>query len=367
MAGFYNLDKQPIKGIPGVLQRFRKATPEEIAEPVAAEPETPEAASAVEQIASAAPPEQEKARAIVQSAAEQPTQVDALKERLADKAKMSHGELIALGLLNTLPALLGGALGGAEAGSAAASAGLSGTQVISDAFKDRKKTAVDADVAAKAAQDKAALQAGELAAKGSEGQKDRDLKLKIAQMELGAKQSVRDDKLTEGEKAVDKDYAKDKNNWESGGRTGFIKNLDSLKEAVKGIKSGGLTGILPDRLTSDAVLQQRQRVNSAIQDSLRPLLGAAFTAEEGERVLKNAFNEAASPEANKESLNALIKRIEKTVEINDAKAKYFRENRSLAGFDANAATPQSTGPQKADHELTEEEIDAEIARLSGAQ
>ncbi len=154
----------------------------------------------------------------------------------------------------------------------------------------------------------------------------------------------------EGQKALDKDYAKDYNDWTSTGSSSLEKNLKALEEARDALASnpdltGGFTGALGDRLTSDDVLKQRQKVGSAVQNSLKATLGSQFTEKEGERILKNAYNEAASSGTNKESLNALINQLREQGAANTAKAKHFEQNKgTLQGFTA----PQSDVVSKRD-------------------
>lgn len=143
----------------------------------------------------------------------------------------------------------------------------------------------------------------------------------------------------EGFSALDKDYAKDYNDWTTSGMSTLEKNLKSLEEARDALKTdpsltGGTTGMFNDRVTADRVLKQRQKVNSAIQGGMKATLGTAFTEKEGERVLKNAYNEAASPETNLGSLDAAIADLRAKGKANEAKARYFEKNGTLNGFQA---------------------------------
>lgn len=145
-------------------------------------------------------------------------------------------------------------------------------------------------------------------------------------------------KLTEGEKAVDKDYSKDYNDWNSSGKTVLNKNLELLRQAKSSLEkdpslSGGFTGVASDRFTADKVLKQRQKVGSAVMNSLKATLGSQFTEKEGERILKNSYNEAASSDTNIESLDAIINQLEQQAANNDAKARYFEQNKgTLKGY-----------------------------------
>lgn len=183
----------------------------------------------------------------------------------------------------------------------------------------------------------------QLAFRMQDRQDDRDFKKQMlaqgAQDKKDLLAAKQNEGKSEGIKALDKDYAKDYNEWTSSGNSVLEKNLQSLEQAKESLKkdpslTGGLTGIFGDRLTADRVLDQRQKVGSAIQSSLKATLGAAFTDKEGERVLKNAYNEAASPETNIASLNRVIEQLRAQKEANNEKAKYFEQNKTLNGFSA---------------------------------
>ncbi len=175
-----------------------------------------------------------------------------------------------------------------------------------------------------------------------------------------AAQAKADSGVTEGRKALDKDYAKDFNDWTSTGRSTLEKNLQALRDASAALDAdpsltGGMTGVLGDRFTADRVLGQRQKVGSAVQNSLKATLGTQFTEKEGERILKNAYNEAADAKTNKTSIDALIKQLEAQAAANDSKANYFQQKGTLTGlengFSGQAAGPPPVSPEDAMKEL----------------
>lgn len=179
------------------------------------------------------------------------------------------------------------------------------------------------------------------------------------------------EKGTEGQKAVDKDYAKEYNEWTATGKASLIKNLDALKEARDALKkdpslTGGLTGVLGDRMTADRVLKQRQKVGSAIQSSLKATLGAQFTEKEGERTLKNAYNEAASPDTNAASLDALIKQLEAQGRNNEEKAHHFESKGTLQGFHGNSI-PSSSGKQVSKKQFSPSRNQTRITYSDGSE
>lgn len=172
-------------------------------------------------------------------------------------------------------------------------------------------------------------------------QKDNeDLKLtraKTAKELSDLKYSQNKAGLTEGQKAVDKDFAKDYNDWTSGGSENARIEINKLKNVVSNLKkgnvsTGGMTGVLGDRFTSNNVLAARADVQSTVMNSLRSILGAQFTEKEGERIIKNTWNEADSTENNIARLNRLIDNLNAQANDKDLKAKYYEQVGSLAGL-----------------------------------
>lgn len=144
-------------------------------------------------------------------------------------------------------------------------------------------------------------------------------------------------KNSDGFKALDKDFAKDHNDWTSGGAESARMEIQKLKDVANSLEkgnltTGGLTGKFPDMMTSDAVLKARADVNSTVMNSLRAILGAAFTEKEGERVIKNTWNEADSTKNNLARIQRLAEDLESKAQAKDAKTGFFQESGTLAGF-----------------------------------
>lgn len=154
-------------------------------------------------------------------------------------------------------------------------------------------------------------------------------------------------KLTEGQKTADKEFAKDYNEWTSGGAETAQSEINKLKNVVnsmsKGdVTTGGLTGMFPDRMTSNDVLKARADVQSTVMNSLKALLGAQFTEKEGERVIRNTWNEADSTENNIARLNRLIGDLEAKAVAKNKKALFYEQNNgSIAGYKGNWTPDQN--------------------------
>ena len=132
---------------------------------------------------------------------------------------------------------------------------------------------------------------------------------------------------------------------------GKLKN-DKTLTGVSGIT----TGMIPDPINrgignNDAV-DARESMESAVSDTLRATLGAAFTEKEGTRTLKLAFNPMASPAEN-------IRRAKLTRDLLASKTKIMEDateyadthNGSMEGFKA---------PSVGSHKDFNDELEAAI-------
>lgn len=165
-------------------------------------------------------------------------------------------------------------------------------------------------------------------------QMDQQFKSMEAEKEREAKKGS--SKL-EGFSALDKDYAKEYNEYTSSGRQSVDKNLERLENAKAKLRempsaSGRFMGRLPDILKSEDAIKLRQDVQAAAQGALKATLGAQFTEKEGERIMQMAYDEKLSPEANIQKIDSAIKELAKNKQVQDQKAKYFEERGTLQGF-----------------------------------
>lgn len=196
--------------------------------------------------------------------------------------------------------------------------------------------------------------------------KDKDLALKAQHYRQLEKQNAFDNMIkvktlenSEGQKTVDKEFAKDYNEWTSGGAKVARSEIDKLKNVINELErgklsTGGLTGVLTDRLTSNKLLQARSDVQSTVMNSLRSIVGASFTEKEGERVIKNTWNESDSTENNIARLRRLVGDLENKANDKDSKSSYFETTGgTLKGFKAE--------PNKQESKSSNANLDPEVA------
>ena len=167
--------------------------------------------------------------------------------------------------------------------------------------------------------------------------KEKELAAKLA-----ADEYKKENPKSEGMKALDKEFAKDYNEWTSGGKKTAASEIDKLSEVAKslrdgGVTTGGLTGLFPDRMTSNAVLKARSDVESTVMNSLKAIMGTAFTEKEGARVIKNTWNEADSTENNLARLERTIQDLKNRAMDTDKKATFYGDKGTLSGFTPDAS------------------------------
>lgn len=123
------------------------------------------------------------------------------------------------------------------------------------------------------------------------------------------------------------------------------QNINRLMDAVElyaeSEKTGGpiersrLLPFLPDSvqalLAPDKFLA-REQVRTAIQQSLREVLGAAFTRPEGESMMNRSFNLFLSPGANVEMVRKAVQVAETAVRDREDQIAYFQNNGTLFQF-----------------------------------
>lgn len=173
--------------------------------------------------------------------------------------------------------------------------------------------------------------------------------------------------LTAGRKAVDTDFAKDYNEWTSAGQAAVDKNLQRLQEAKNILEkrkndsfgtSGRFTGNLPDILRSEESRKIRQDVQAAAQGALKATLGSQFTEKEGERIMKAAYDETLSPEANIEKINSALKELETAKQNKNTKSSFFEQRGTLTGF-------QSKTPDAEKNEYRSNGLLAPVSKAQG--
>lgn len=157
-------------------------------------------------------------------------------------------------------------------------------------------------------------------------------------------------KMSEGQKVLDRQWAKDHNEWTSGGSDMAMTEIQKLRAVAKDLKekrveTGGFTGMFPDQLTSNKVLSARADVESSINQSLKQIMGAQFTEREGARVIKATWNEADSTENNLKRIERLANDLESQARAKTQKANYFEQYGTLQGWKSEQPMTKDVKPE----------------------
>ncbi len=149
------------------------------------------------------------------------------------------------------------------------------------------------------------------------------------------------ERLTEGQKAVDKDYAKDYNDLTGGGEVSAknaINKLKSLRNNMskdKGlIQSGGgpISGSLPDMFRTQKSIAQRDNIVSVANSALKATFGGQLSDGERKALANEFYNDKLSNEENLKVIDRKISELEAGLENQKKKAKYYEDNQSLANY-----------------------------------
>ena len=148
------------------------------------------------------------------------------------------------------------------------------------------------------------------------------------------------DQLSPGFKKQDELFAQIAVDWKTGGGTDAIKQVSQLADVIDRIDageavSGGIQGVTPDivrAFTNPGALDAQETVEEVVQRNLRVILGAQFTAKEGEQLIRRAFNPRLQPEINRRRLQRLFTQMEIAAQQKQEMVNYFDQNGTLRGY-----------------------------------
>lgn len=144
---------------------------------------------------------------------------------------------------------------------------------------------------------------------------------------------------TEGEKTVDREFAKEYNKWATGGKSDYEVNSKIFKDAISKLKTGkvstgtlsGLGARIPGYRSETREVEDQ--VRKAINGMLRATLGAQFTEKEGERIFQQTFDPAKSEKANVRAMELELAKLEKRKNDIEDMGKYYTKNKTISGYE----------------------------------
>jgi hypothetical protein len=198
--------------------------------------------------------------------------------------------------------------------------------------------------------------------------KDNALARKELQAEkLAAKKD--NEPMTAGIRELDKQFAKDYNDWTGSGKAAFDKSLSRLKEARKNLVQqqvgGRFQGELPDWAKPEALKVIRDDVHASAVTALKAALGSQFTEREGTRIQGYSFNEKLSPAENLKKIDLAIKELEDAKINKEAKVRQFEAKGTLGGFRSEAQEEERVeviSPDGEEGDLPRSQVDAALKK-----
>lgn len=144
----------------------------------------------------------------------------------------------------------------------------------------------------------------------------------------------------------DEIYAGQLAEWNTGGASDAAKGIDQMKAVSERLRSGeDLTGFLMG-MTPDFVarglnpnsVDTRELAEEVVQRNLRIILGAQFTAKEGERLIARAYNKGLSEKMNAERIDRLVQAMDGRAQQMKSLNEYATKYGTSAGWDGSLAT-----------------------------
>lgn len=256
-------------------------------------------------------------------------------------ADLSKQQKIAMAITAIAPTLLGYAFGGAEGGAI-------GAQTSQNVLKDLGSQEREKEKSARELAAKKELQREQLAARAEDREADRNMRKDIADEANRTRREIADlkngkggVKLTKGQEAVDKNFAKEYDTFVLGGGYADVqKSLKQLTEVGDQLgKTDSATGPLVGRLpkwarniaTPEGSAIQDQ-VEEVVQRNLRLVLGPQFTEREGKQLIERAYNTNLSEAENQKRVARLAQSIQQAADAKLAASEYYEENGTLQGY-----------------------------------
>ena len=174
-------------------------------------------------------------------------------------------------------------------------------------------------------------------------------------------------KPTPAQLSIDKAFGKDYAEWTAGGGyVGVNRQLETLRDATKTLSSsnritGPIVGRLPkavQQIAAPAAVDVKADVEQTIQQSLKNILGGAFTQAEAAGLIERAYDPTQPEASNIRRINRAIKELEERAKVKENAASYYEVHGTLVGWKnpnprvkitpSGQGAPPPAGPRAAD-------------------
>ena len=148
-------------------------------------------------------------------------------------------------------------------------------------------------------------------------------------------------KPTPAQLSIDKAFGRDYAEWTTGGgAAGLRRQLETLVDATKTLGSsnritGPLVGRLPksvQQVVAPAAVDVKADVEQTIQQSLKNILGGAFTQAEATGLIERAYDPTQPEASNIRRINRAIKELKERAAVKENAASYYELHGTLVGW-----------------------------------
>jgi hypothetical protein len=165
---------------------------------------------------------------------------------------------------------------------------------------------------------------------------------------------------TPGQRTLDTDFAREYNDWTSGGESDAVSQVELLKKARDELFArpddssiSGKMELAKDKVGGEMLrnpdsIKLQQAVQSVTAEGLKASLGSSFTEKDREFMTSMSYNLGLSPKENAGRVARVIDKIEQRIASKKAKAEEFRRGKgTLQDYVPAAAPVQAKAPAAA--------------------
>ena len=170
---------------------------------------------------------------------------------------------------------------------------------------------------------------------------DRKYKQDMLDLQKDKLKGKSSDKLTVGQEALDREFAKEADKYTSSGRVNALSSINKLKEIASDLEKegdglfsvgGGRSSILPDVARSGKSVKWRDNAVTSANATLKELFGAQLSDSERESAAKEFYNDMLPNSENAAILRRKIADLEAGLRNKDRKVETFLKEGTLKNY-----------------------------------
>ena len=155
-------------------------------------------------------------------------------------------------------------------------------------------------------------------------------------------------KKTKTQQKIEENLATDIADWESGGRSQAMANMQTLDKVMSGLASGSVdtrtfSDFIPDigglrdsvgALVNPSGQDSIDNIRLVVFQNLRETLGAQFTAQEAQQLVSATYNRQLSEQQNLDRLFGVRSLMENVMNAKNALSEHLRSGKSIGSYEA---------------------------------